>query len=88
MFRCVACSNRASPATSPKSQPSPYITMSGSIASSASRTARMLSFGWWPIRSNRKPSTLYASAHSAVDSTTNLPNMACSGAVFWQHVEV
>ena len=30
--------------------------------SSAARTARMFAFGWWPIRSNRKPSTLYCLA--------------------------
>ncbi len=56
--------------------------------SSALRTARMLSLGWWPIRSKRKPSTLYSLAQVTIESTTSLPIMVFSGAVLAQQVEV
>ena len=45
-------------------------------------------FGWWPIRSNRNPSTLYALAQVTRDSTISFSIIACSVAVFWQQVEV
>ena len=48
----------------------------------------MFAFGWWPIRSNRKPSTLYCFAQVTSESTTSLPIMACSGAVLAQQVEL
>jgi len=47
----------------------------------------MFAFGWWPIRSNLKPSTLYALAQVTIESTTSLPIIAFSGAVFAQQVE-
>ncbi len=96
MFFWVAWTKRASSAISPKFQPSPYrmilLPSTPSFASvspsSASRTARMLSLGWWPIRSKRKPSTLYSFAQVTIESTTSLPIMAFSGAVLAQQVEV
>lgn len=48
----------------------------------------MLAFGWCPIRSKRKPSTLYSFAQVTTESTTSLPIMAFSGAVLAQQVEV
>ncbi len=56
--------------------------------SSAFRTARMFSLGWWPIRSKRKPSTLYCLAQVTMESTVSLPIMVFSGAVLAQQVEV
>ena len=61
----VACTNRAFPATSPNSQPSPCRVTAGPStpspsrvrASRAARTSRITSTLWWPIRSNRNPST-------------------------------
>jgi len=48
----------------------------------------MTSFGWWPMRSNLNPSTLYSFAHVTTESIISLPIMTCSVAVFAQHVEV
>jgi hypothetical protein len=55
--------------------------------SSAARTARMLAFGWWPMRSKRNPSTLYSRVQRSTESTTSSPIIAFSGAVLEQHVE-
>ena len=52
------------------------------------RSRTISAFGWWPIRSNRKPSTLYSRAQVTTESTISFPIMACSVAVFWQQVEV
>jgi hypothetical protein len=95
-FACVACSKRASSATSPKFQPSPYRMIAlpstpsfATVSSSrAARTASMPAFGWWPMRSKRKPSTLYCLAQVTTESTTSLPIIVCSGAVPAQQVEV
>ncbi len=94
MFFWVACTNRASSATSPKFQPSPYRmiflpstpSLAGVSASRAFLTARMLALGWWPMRSKRKPSTLYSLAQVTIESTTSLPIMVFSGAVLAQQV--
>jgi hypothetical protein len=59
----------------------------GVRASRALRTARMLAFGWCPIRSKRKPSTLYSRAQVTIESTTSLPIILFSGAVLAQQVE-
>ncbi len=48
----------------------------------------MFALGWWPIRSKRKPSTLYSLAQVTTESTTSLPIIAFSGAVSAQQVEV
>jgi hypothetical protein len=47
----------------------------------------MFALGWWPMRSNRKPSTLYSRAQRTTESTTSLPIIAFSVAVFEQQVE-
>lgn len=47
----------------------------------------MFAFGWWPIRSKRKPSTLYSLAQVTIESTTSLPIIAFSVAVLEQQVE-
>ena len=57
-------------------------------ASSAARTASMLALEWWPIRSKRKPSTLYSVAHVTTESTMSFSIIACSVAVLEQHVLV
>ncbi len=57
-------------------------------ASSASRTFTMLETMWWPIRSKRKPSTLYYLAQVTSESTMSFSNMACSLAVLAQQVLV
>ncbi len=92
----VACSNRALFATAPKFQPSPYRktflpstpSESGVIFRRAACTSSMVDFGSRPIRSKRKPSTLYSRAHSATESTTRRFIMACSGAVSAQQLSV
>ncbi|CAM5682164.1 hypothetical protein SGLAM104S_10655 [Streptomyces glaucescens] len=94
MFFWVAWTKRASSAISPKFQPSPYRmiflpstpSFSTVSASRALRTARMLALGWWPMRSKRNPSTLYCLAQVTTESTTSLPIMAFSVAVFAQQV--
>ena len=48
----------------------------------------MFAFEWWPIRSKRKPSTLYCFAQVTTESTMSFSIIACSVAVFWQQVEV
>ncbi len=48
----------------------------------------MFCFEWWPMRSNRKPSTLYSLAHSTTESTMSFSATSCSVATFWQQVEV
>ncbi len=48
----------------------------------------MFCFEWWPIRSNRKPLTLYSRAQVSTESIISFSIMACSVAVFAQHVEV
>ncbi len=48
----------------------------------------MFAFGWWPIRSKRKPSTLYSLAQVTMESTTSRPIMAFSGAVLAQQLEL
>ncbi len=94
MFFWVAWTKRASSAISPKFQPSPYRTIFlpstpsflGVSSSRAFLTARMLALGWWPMRSKRKPSTLYSLAQVTTESTTSLLIMAFSVAVLEQQV--
>jgi hypothetical protein len=62
--------------------------VAGVRASSAARTASMLRSMWWPIKSKRKPSTLYCVAQVSTLSTISFSIMACSVAVFWQQVLV
>jgi hypothetical protein len=57
-------------------------------ASSARRIASIAAFGWWPMRSKPKPSTLYSRAQVTSESTMSFCIIRCSAAVFWQHVEV
>ncbi len=52
-----------------------------------SRTRSMFTFMWWPMRSKRKPSTLYCTAHVTSESTMSFSIMAFSVAVFSQQVE-
>ena len=53
-------------------------------ASSAARSFSMFGFMWWPIRSKRKPSTLYCLAQVTTESIMSFSIMSCSEAVFWQ----
>jgi hypothetical protein len=50
--------------------------------------ASRLALEWWPIRSKRKPSTLYSRAHVTIESIMSFCMIRCSLAVFWQHVDV
>jgi hypothetical protein len=55
-------------------------------ASSAARTFNMFDFRWKPMMSKRKPSTLYAFAHSTIESTMSFSIIACSVAVSAQQL--
>jgi len=48
----------------------------------------MFSSEWWPIRSKRKPLTLYSRAHVSTESIISFSIIRCSEAVLEQHVEV
>ena len=56
--------------------------------SSARRILTIDDFGWCPIRSNRKPSTLYSVAQVSTESIISFSIMACSVAVLAQQVDV
>ena len=43
---------------------------------------------WCPIRSNRKPLTLYSRAQVSTESIISFSIIACSVAVLAQHVEL
>ena len=44
----------------------------------------MFRFMWWPMRSKRKPSTLYCRAQVTTESISSFSIMLNSEAVFWQ----
>src|SRR5437763_1278741 len=48
----------------------------------------MFRFMWWPIRSKRKPSTLYCFAQVRTESMSSFSIMLCSDAVFAQQLDM
>mmetsp|Transcript_163 Transcript_163/g.355 ORF Transcript_163/g.355 Transcript_163/m.355 type:complete len:214 (-) Transcript_163:833-1474(-) len=94
-FICTDMTPRWPFATSPNSQPSPYMSTRGpstpcSWTVSASRAALQRCAhrrGRCPIRSNLKPSTRYSTAQCTTLSTTKRSIMCLSAAVLFMQVE-